>query len=99
MLRCSRGARSYIDGVDNAAIGNADFSREYGWNTVPVTPGVHELVVILHVRNGQSYIQDPWKLSFRCEKGHTCEFQSNDDYGKQLKVVDLTTDQTMLIRG
>ena len=66
---------------------------------VPVTPGIHQLVIIAHVRNGQSYIEDPWEFTFRFEKGHTYEFSDNDDYGSHLKVMDRTTNQMMLING
>ena len=90
---------THVDEVDNTAVGNADYYHEYGWNTVPVTPGVHELIIMVHRRNGQSYIEDPWKLNFHCEKGHIYEFRQNDDYGKRLKVVDMTTHQTMIIDG
>jgi hypothetical protein len=97
LLKGGRGMR--LDSVDHAAIHTADFYDNFGWNTVPVLPGMHKLVLIAHVRNGHGYIQDPWELSFRFEKGHTYEFCDNDDYGTHLKVIDHTTNQTMLISG
>src|SRR6185312_10731183 len=47
---------THIDGIDHTAVGNEDFSRQYGWNALPATPGVHELRIIMHTRNGQAYI-------------------------------------------
>jgi len=97
LLKGGRGMR--IDSVDHAAVHAGDFYDKFGWNTIPLSPGVHKLVIIAHVRNGHSYIEDPWELSFNFEKGHTYEFRDNDDYGAHLKVIDRTTNQTMVISG
>ena len=85
---------TYIHEVDGAKTDTNIQLANWGYNSVAVTPGEHELIVLVHT-SGPSYSYNGGKFRFRCEKGHTYEFCRRNLFSIALKVTDKNTGQSM----
>ena len=89
----------YIQEVDGAPDGSAGFYVEtWGGNSVQVTPGTHDLLLMQHHSSAGPVIWHSTystRFSFNCEKGHTYEFSPRNFVTSKMKVTDKTLGTSM----
>lgn len=88
---------TYIEKVNGANVTSAGLQwSNFGSNTVRVPAGVNRFKIVMSY-GGQYSHKDTYAFDFICDKGHMYEFSANNMFDTTLKVVDKTTNQSMLI--